>query len=95
MGSCKASGKVVKLGDRRKKRRDIIRQMIDMKLEKEGRMRKPKLRSKTKPNRHRLVPMKARGFHELSLQMRMQIPGIHKRYKVDGNGTITNLGEGE
>lgn len=95
MGSCRASGKVVKFGDRLRKRNETLREIMDIKLKSEGRMKKPKLRSQNKPNKHRIVPVKARGFHEDSFQMSMKRIGIHKRYKVDKEGTITRLEKGE
>jgi len=50
-------------------------------------------KSPNQPNKHRLVPAKLRGFHEKSIQMNTSIPGVHERYKIDGNGTVRRIKE--
>lgn len=91
MGTCKGTGKVAKFGDRLRKRSELIQEIMDMKLAKDDKIRKPKIKNRNKPNRHRVHPAKLKGFHPESLQMKSQQPGIHKRFKVDRDGTITNL----
>ncbi len=44
-------------------------------------------------NKHRLIPVKARGFHKDSLQLNMNRVGIETRYEIDKNGTIRRLKE--
>ncbi len=50
-------------------------------------------RSSSASNKHRLVPVKARGFHKDSLQLNMNRAGIETRYEIDKNGTIRRLKE--
>ncbi|KKN40830.1 hypothetical protein LCGC14_0729720 [marine sediment metagenome] len=51
------------------------------------------VKNPNRSNKHRVFPARARGFHPLSLQARNAIPGIHKRYQIDRNGTVINLKE--
>lgn len=44
-----------------------------------------------KPNKHRIIPAKARGFRAKSLQVNPKRAGISKRYVVDQMGTIWGM----
>lgn len=87
MGSCRKKGVRQKLPKRSSKKPPPP----TIKIEGQGVFRVPTMRNPLKPNRHRTLLARDRGFSENSMQRRGRIPGLAKEWDVDRYGTITNL----